>query len=102
MARGSRPLRFRRSETIVQIVRVDPPVEIIVSRLFDRLTPELERIAWKLFVIESRVSQGILCLEDFLSLRTDIRRVRVLVEDLPLVGSPRSIMGGDVGTQVAS
>ena len=87
---------------IVKIVRAGPPIELVVERLLARLEPELEQIAWRLFLIESRVNQGALTLADFLSLRTEIRRVRSLVEDLPLVDSPRSIMGGDVGTQIGS
>ncbi len=78
-------------------------LEDLVGRTFEKLAPRLQEIAWKLFALEGSIDRGILTLEDFLGFKNQLARLRIAIEDLPvLVSDPKALMGGDVGAGVAS
>jgi len=78
-------------------------LEDIVGLTFEKLAPELAKIARRLFEIEGHVNQGLLTLESFLVLKHEIALVRLAIEDLPLLAADtKALAGGDVGAGVAS
>jgi len=78
-------------------------LEDILGGLFAKIRPELEGISRMLFTLEARLDQGILCLEDFLLVKNQIARIRVEIEDLPLLAEgTTALQGCDTGAGVAS
>ena len=78
-------------------------LEDILGALFARIMPDLERIGFRLFRIESRAATGILTPASFLGLMHEIAELRFVIENLPLIpGDASKIIGGQSGVGMAS
>ena len=78
-------------------------LEDILGALFSRIKPDLERIGFRLFRIESHLEEGILTPASFLGLMHEIAELRFVIENLPLIpGDASKIIGAQVGVRMAS
>ena len=78
-------------------------LEDILGALFSRIKPDLERIGFRLFRIESHLEEGILTPGSFLGLMREVVELRFVIENLPLIpGDASKIIGAQVGVRTAS
>ena len=78
-------------------------LEDILGALFSRIKPDLERIGFRLFRIESHLEEGILTPASFLGLMREVVELRFVIENLPLIpGDASKIIGGQSGVRMAS